>query len=245
MGYSTVNDVDIVLAQALTSARPDTTDRIPLTDIGGVRDYNRIPNTIVEDYIRFADSQIDGILTQMYYVPLRVCANGQWELEVDINEYNQNVIVTDAMNLVEGDVIRIIDDDTGTQERHQVATIVDEYTFTTVDAILTFFTATGEVRVVREQFPPPINQISARYAASFLYDKYFSAQNDPNVSEYGNKMRQVAMGQLNDILNGKTILKCQTRRGDLFGNPWADSAYAHRTPVDGYHTADRDMSQPS
>jgi len=243
VGYCSTNDVDKILAQALTSATPDTTDKIPLTDIGGIRDYNRVPDEVVEDYISFSGNQIDGILTEMYYVPLRICSNGQWTLDSDIDEYNQIIILTEIHSLVPGDMIRIIDDDTGSQERHEVATIIDDYSFTTVDAILIFFMASDDVRIVREQYPPPINQICARYAASFIYDKYFAAQNDPNVSEYGNKMRAVAKNQLNDILNGKTILKCQRRRGDIFGNPWIESSYAVKEPVGGFNKSERDMSE--
>ena len=59
----------------------------------------------------------------------------------------------------------------------------------------------SEVRVLRSSFPPPLNQISARYAASYIYDKYFAAQADPNTSDYGKEMRAISAGQLNDILN--------------------------------------------
>lgn len=244
MGYASVVEVDMFLAQALTSARPDSTfSKIDLINVNNVRDLNRIPNDIVEFYISASDSQIDGILSQQYKTPLKKCANGQWDLDADISEYNQIVEVTDATNLVAADEIVIRNDDTGVEEFHTVSQIIDQYSFLTTDAIETTFSG-DNIRVVRLQFPPPVNQVSARYAAATIYDKYFSAQNAPNVSDYGNALRNIAQGQINDILNGKVILKCQRRVGDRVGNPWLDSAYAHRTPVDGYHTTDRDMSKP-
>lgn len=244
MGYSSVNEVDLFLAQALTSARPDTTStKINLINIGNVRDLNRIPNDTVEYFISTADNQIDGIMSQQYKTPLKKCVNGQWSLDADISEYNQIVELSDACNLVPGDEIVIRDDVTGVEEFHTISQVLDQYSVLTVDNIQTDFSG-SEVRVVRLQFPPPVNQISARLAASYIYDKYFAAQNSPNVSDYGMTLRKEAFGSLNDILNGKTILKCQRRIGDRVGNPYLDSAYSHRTPVDGYNTADRDMSRP-
>lgn len=244
MGYCTIVEVEEFLGQALTSARPDSSQtKIRLINVNNERDLNRISDDLVEFYISTADTQIDGILSQMYMTPLKKCANGEWPLDADINEYNQTVEMSDSTNLVPGNEIVIRNEDTGEEEYHIVNTIVDQYSVTTVSPILTSFTG-DNIRVTRIQFPPPISQISARYAASYIYDKYFSAQNSPNISDYGKEMRRVAMGQLNDILNGKAILKCQRRIGDRFGNPYLNSSYTHQTPVDGYNTNDREMSDP-
>lgn len=261
--------MDLILAQALTSGRPQettTSGRTQIIGIGGIantRDTNRVPDDTVQQYISYADNQIDGILTQQYYTPFKKCANGQWSLDEDINApsgvgtdtgtdsagettSSDPLIITvdDAVNLVPGDEIIIIDDISGTEEVAIVDTVTNQYTFTVTSAIEGIFLADNDVRVVRSQFPPPLNQISARYAASYIYDKYFAAQADPNTSEYGKEMRSMASGQINDILNGKVILKCAKRRGDLFGNGYLDSAYTHREPYGGYSTTDRDMSKP-
>lgn len=270
MGYSSILEVELVLAQALTSGRPQettTSGRTKIIGIGGIshiRDTNRVPDETVQQYISYADSLIDGVLTQQYFTPFKKCANGQWALDEDINAAEVagttvagtdsagdtiaaspiTIVVNDAVNLVPGDEILLIDDLLGTQEVAIVATLVDQYTFTVTSAIEETFLADNDVRVVRSQFPPPLNQISARYAASYIYDKYFAAQASPNISEYGKEMRSISAGQLNDVLNGKTILKCARRRGDIFGNPWLDSSYTHREPYGGYNSNDRDMSKP-
>lgn len=244
MGYCSVVEVDGFLAQALSSARPDSTlQKIKLININNVRDLNRIPNDIVEFYISSSDNQIDGILSQQYKVPLVKCANGQWSLDAPISEYNQVVELNDATNLVEGDEIVIRDDDTQIEEFHIVNTRIDQYSVTTVDPIRTEFSGEN-VRVVRLQFPPPINRMSALFAAAQIYDKYFSAQSSPNISDYGKALRNMAYGHVNDILNGKVILKCQRRIGDRMSSATLDSSYSHRTPVDGYNTSDREMSKP-
>ncbi len=246
MGYCTTYEVDLILGQALTSARAENAEfgvKQKLWEIGHVRDKNVIPDDVVNYYISLGDSQIDGILSQQYMTPLKDCVHGQWDLDADIDEYNQVVEISNTRNLNVGDQILIYNSNNGDTHEDSIATIIDQYSFTVL-APMTNFIGSGIV-VKRIMSPPPINQVSARYAASFIYDKYFSAQNDPNVSDYGNKMREVAMGQLNDVLNGKVILKRQERIGDRLGNPWLDSSYAHRKPVDGYNTSDRDMSKPS
>ncbi|MHA2279287.1 MAG: hypothetical protein ACXAC5_00140 [Promethearchaeota archaeon] len=232
-----------------------------LVNIGTVRNFNLVPEETVEFYITLADSQIDGILTQMYFTPFDRCAHGEWMLDDDINlgavegtdvgtdtsgtpdsSLSQTVVVDSAVNLVPGDEVLLHDNPTGIEEVHIVASIVDQNTFTTEDPIVGTFLADNEVRVIRTRFPPPLNQISARLSASFIYDKFFAAQAQPNVSDYGKEMRAIAMGQMNDILNGKIIVKCGDRRGDIFGNPWLSDTYAHQDR--GYNTSERDMSKP-
>ena len=155
----------------------------------------------------------------------------------------RTVVVDDASNLVPGDEVVLHNDITGEEELLVVDTVVDQNTFTVTTDIEGTWMASDGVRVIRKQFPPPLNQISARYAASFIYDKFFAAQAAPNISEYGTAMRNLAMGQMNDILNGKVIMKCARRRGDVFGNAYLDDTYSHRDR--GYATTERDMSKPT
>lgn len=244
MGYSTIAECDSLLAQALTSARP-TSDyqKVKLINVGDVRDINRVPDDVVEFYISLADSQIDGILSEQYEMPMKKCAHGEWRLQADINEYNQIVEITTACNIVPGDEVVLRDDSSGYEDLPNVVDeVIDQYSFTLYNPISGYFEA-ATTRVIRISFPPPINQISARYACSFIYDKYFSAQNAPNLSDYGKELRNIAMQQLNDILNGKVILRepCTRRIGDRFASPALDDTYAHRDR--GYATQDRNMSK--
>lgn len=248
MGYCTVIQVDQLLANAMSSARPDATgQKLTLINISASNSstpvgVNRIPDEIVEYYISLADSFIDGILSQMYKTPLRKCARGQWQLDSDINEYNQTVEI-DTRNLVEGQEILIRDDNSGNEELHTILSIVDQDSLLTIDPIVTHFSG-DEVRVVRIAYPAPIDMISARYAVSLIYDKYYASQNDPNISEYGKELRNWAMGQINDILNGRTILDCQERIGDRFASPTLDSTYALRALPQQFDVNSRDMSRP-
>jgi hypothetical protein len=242
MGYCTVYEVDLVLAQALTSSRPYSgTSRIELINIGNVRDPSTIPDELIEYFIELAGSEIDGALSQMYVTPLIRCINGQWYLQTDLDEYSQQVVMTDAVHIVPGEEIIIRDDDTDTEEPHIVQTVIDQYTIETMSAIINIFPA-DSTRVMRIMFPPPVNQIAARIAAANIYDRYFSAQASPNISDYGKEMRRMATAELNNILNGRIWLKRQTRIGDRFASPYLDSNYALRKPIEGWASSDRDRS---
>lgn len=243
MGYSTVAENDALLAQALTSAQPYATydTKTRLISVGDSRDLNRIPTEIVEYYISLADSQIDGILSHLYTTPIIKCAHGEWALRYDLSEYNQIVEISTSVNLVPGDEI-VLWDGTDEGETHIVSEVLDQYSFLLLDQPTRSFSA-DNTRVIRLSFPPPLNQISARFSCSFIYDKYFSAQSSPNVSDYGTELRKVAMQQLNDILNGKVILRepCTRRIGDRFGNAYLLDTY--HTIDRGFNSSERNMSK--
>ena len=242
MGYSSIQEIDLLLAQALTSARPDSSSSpIKLININNERDLNRIGDDTVNFYISLADSHVDGILSQMYQVPLRKCVYGQWDLASPVDEYNTTIVLSTSVNIVEGDEIAIRDDNLGIEEFAIVASITNNREIEVVTPLENTFQP-GESRVMRIAFPYPVNQISARYACSYIYDKYFAAQNSPNVSDYGKEMRSYAMGQINDILNGKSILRCQTRIGNRFAAPYLYDTYGIQDR--GFHTNDRNMSKP-
>ena len=259
----------MVLANALTSGRPETkssqlTKLIGINAIGSTRDVNRVSDEIVLQYIQFADSEIDGVLSQQFYTPFHKCANGQWLLDEDINipqvagssgdvdtagnkittttTGSTDIIVLDsAVNLVPGDEIIIHDDLTGDEEVAIVKELIDQHTIRTEDLIVgSYFVENGDVRIIRIQFPPPLNQISSRLGSSYIYDKFFSSQAQPDISEYGKEMRKIAYAQLNDILNGRINMKCARRRGDLFGNPYLDDIYQLRDR--GFNTTERNKS---
>jgi len=223
MGYTNITRTDSLLAQALTASAPTVPsgDKVSLWDIGNVRNRNEISDETVYEYIRFADDEIDSNLSEMYRTPLHKTAHGEWYLEQDIDEYNPDqIVLSDTSNLIVGDEIYIIST-TFTppiKEQHVVASIIDENTITVVEPIFTNFPAGDDTRVVRYGFPPAIVLLSTRKTVANIYDKYFAAQASPNMSEYGNTLRQLAASQMTDILNGVVILHGEDRIGNRFAN---------------------------
>tara|TARA_B100000614_G_scaffold262909_1_gene300813 strand:+ start:292392 stop:293123 length:732 start_codon:yes stop_codon:yes gene_type:complete len=218
MAYATIQLVERVLAQALTSATNSVAngDKIPLVDFGNLRNENTISEDIINQYIQWSDEEVDGALSEMYQVPLCEKADLEMMPLFSIGEYYLSLDVDKAENLVPGDVIVIFDDTQ--EERHIVDMVVNNTTVETVDTIVGTYEA-SETRVIRVKFPPPIPLISARLAAANIYDKYFAAQVSPNVSDYGKVLRGQAIRDLNNILNGRTVLHGQRRIGHRFLNP--------------------------
>lgn len=73
-------------------------------------------------------------------------------------------------------------------------------------------------RIIRVKFPDPIPWITIRLSAANLYDKFYSAQVSPNISDYGKFLREQARQKINDISNGRTILHGSHRIGNRFYN---------------------------
>ncbi len=65
-------------------------------------------------------------------------------------------------------------------------------------------------------YPPPISLITARLAASYLYDKIIMAQQEPNVSDWGKNQRSLAYDDLTSIQSGIIQLKGQVFTGLRF-----------------------------
>lgn len=219
MGYCTQKDVENIIANSLTTGTEDlssgSTNLVPLLNIGKTFKRNLITEDILDSHISISDSQIDAYLSQLYKTPF--CENVTFEAETiaDIDVSNQYLVFQDSCNLHVGDSVLITD---GTnKERHIVETLADTATVTVEDTISNNFSS--GTRVLRVEFPRPINVISSRLTAATIFDKYFSAQVSPNMSEYGKQQRQLGISDIEGILEGKIILHGQRRIGKRFINP--------------------------
>lgn len=226
MGYCTENDIEKTIAQALTTATAATTDDLGtlsnLLNVGNVLDKNLVPTTNVDYYIQLADSEIDGILSQLYKTPFCEKCDFETILFSDISEYNEYIVLETYCPLAAGDIVILTD---GTiEERHEIDTVVDGSTFSTVSEIQYDFSA--GTRILRVAYLPPIRFISARIASANIYDKYFSSESSPNTSDFGNQLRTLAYTRLNEVLNGSIILHGEHRVGRRFYNPNLVDQYA-------------------
>ena len=77
MGYCTETDITRTIAQALTTATASTSDDLgtysSLLNVGNTLDKNLVTTANVNYYIQLADSEIDGVLSQLYSTPF--CEN--------------------------------------------------------------------------------------------------------------------------------------------------------------------------
>lgn len=219
MAYSNIALVERILAQALTSSTPsDLTAPVDLLKIGNVLDSNQVPTDIVDQYIAWADNEIDGNVSSLYTTPLFEHSNFETTLLSNIDDYNNYIVTSDPSPFYIGDFV-IISDGTH-EEKHTISAIIDpldKNVFETSEVIDYAFLAGA--RVLRVTYPDPISLTSARYAAASVYDKYFMSQSAPGQSEYGKELRKMANQTMIDILSGSIILHGQHRIGRGFYNP--------------------------
>lgn len=218
MGYCSRIDVQNIIAQALTSSTATTPDSLnsysSLLNIGNSFDKNMITNSIVDYYIQMADREIDGRLTNLYITPFCETANFETVLFSDIYEYNSYIITERVCPLQVGDEVILIYENN--EERHTIVDIISSTVFETEESILFNFPA--DSRIVRVSYPDPIRFISARYAAATIYDKYFAAESSPNSSKFGEQIRTLGDNDIQNILDGVTILHGIHRIGRRFYN---------------------------
>jgi len=92
----------------------------------------------------------------------------------------------------------------------------------------TYTSETSKVSIVK--VPEPIPLVTARLSVSYAFDELFSADQDPDISTYGEKQRQLANFAIDGILDGTIRLFGQEHTGrrfvrgtilDTFGLPTA------------------------
>jgi hypothetical protein len=66
------------------------------------------------------------------------------------------------------------------------------------------------------EYPDPIPLIAARMASSYLLDRLFSAEQSPDVSNYGKTQRNLARASVEGILSGEILLFGQEHTGRRF-----------------------------
>jgi len=224
MGYATINQVQQLMHQALTSATSTDLDTLDnLINIGNTFDNNLITTATIEQYISWADDEINAAINELYRTPL--CENADFEtnLAADIDPYNATIVTEKACPFNPGDTILLAID--GDYERHEIDEAISRTVFTTVDSIVADYDA-ALTRLVRVRYPDPIPFVATRLSVANIFDRYFTAQSDPNVSEYGKHLRAMATTQLNNILNGRTILHGQHRIGEAFVSPYLKRRYS-------------------
>ena len=192
-------------------------------------DTNNISEDLVNQYIAWADNDINAKLSVLYSTPIPPYANYEAALLGDIDPDHNPYIVLDRPGLFSvWDTIFLTD---GTNEEwHVVDSVTNGTIIQTVTAITHDFGA-DDTRVIRYAYPYPITQCSARYAAANIYDKYFASQTDPNTSEYGRFLKQQVRQDLNNILNGRTVLHGARRIARRFYNPNLDDEYGLRGTI--------------
>jgi phage gp36-like protein len=205
MGYSTRFEFEQALANALTTANPvedAVTNTINIADIGNTI-HSTLTNEQVLQYIRWADENIDGWLRDVYRTPLKRVNRGCFPVIIDVTAGDDFVFLADATRFNEGDLVLIRDDANSQQLTIDAVPTDTKLEFTA--PITSSYLATS-TNIERIRYPDPIPKMSARLAAAYFFDKYFSAQQDQNASNYGKYLRQLVYQDVNLVASGKIRL---------------------------------------
>jgi hypothetical protein len=104
MGYSVRAEVEQALANALTSGNPTGGGVVSITTIG-----NTLSDTVSDDqiaqYIRWADEQIDAVISSIYRTPLRRVNKGTFRLAADAVAGDDFLLLEDAGALNEDNLV--------------------------------------------------------------------------------------------------------------------------------------------
>jgi hypothetical protein len=238
MAYSTPTEAKIALANALTSGNPAAPGPQPITDIQNTLTAT-IPVAEFLQYIRWADQEIDAALSGVYKVPLKRVNVGTFSLAVDVTAGDgltpaNAIVLKDATRFLPDDVIYLRD--SISLEELVIASVLDEYRITVTTPAINSYLAVNS-RVERIRYPDPIPLVSAKMAAAHLYDKYFAAQVDGNKSEYGVRLRQDAVDDLNNVLSGTVrllIADANVYTGRRYYNAALDDAHSTRAEPKEY-----------
>jgi hypothetical protein len=223
MAYATLQNVYDIIGQAMTSATNSVVNgaAVPLWSFGKSKNANTIPDDVVYQYLTFASDQIDAGLSELYVTPFIEKTDLEMRLLEDVDAYNDLVYIDRASVLNPGDTLVFID--SLTEEKHTVVS-TDNYLVELDSSLMGVYTVENS-RVIRVKYPPTITLICARLAAANIYDKYFSAQVNPDNSNFGKTLRRWALSDINSILNGIIILHGQKRIGHRFFNPTLRDRY--------------------
>ena len=163
-------------------------------------------------YIRLAQQEIDSRLRPFYTCPLRRTKQFETDILNNISAGSSiNINVWDSSVFYKGDSVRLQSKDA--MELSIVTNIPDDKTIT-VNTVLNNYIEGSKVSIVK--FPDPIPLIAARFAVSFAFDALFTAQQAPDVSEYGKEQRKLALNSMDNILTGSALLVGQEHTGRRF-----------------------------
>lgn len=237
MAYCNQIQVELTLAQSLTTANPSNLSTpAKLSNLGTRASTFTIPPESFQFFMSQSDSIINAALSQQYVIPLIEKCDLQMKLTSPISEYSDVIFVDDFANLEVGDTLIITD---GVNQDKLVVSTINYNSSFLVETMPVNSYEFGS-RVLRVRFPDPIPYIAARLTAASIYDKHLKAQTDPGKSDYGDMLRKNAINDLNNIREGRTILKAQ-RVGWRFANPNLITRYT----VKGALEQDGTLSEPN
>ena len=208
--YCTIDDLRRVLPEKISIG--DVNIGTPTPGRQSTKRSSITPQSAAE-YVEYAQQEIDSRLRPCYLTPLRRIKSFETYLENSIGAgTNITVTVHDSSVFNLGDLVRF--QNINDMETATITSFPSLTTFT-VDSLQNPYSDTnGKVAIIK--FPNPVPIMTARLACSYLFDRLFVAEQEPDVSNYGKAQRTMAANSMDKILSGEIKLEGQEFTGRRF-----------------------------
>lgn len=220
MPYCTVSDLSRILPEKVKIG--DSNIGVPSPGRAGNQGSQRSNISPAESmyYIQYATEYIDGRLKPFYVTPLRRIKSYETILMSNLSAGNNvTVSVEDAGAFISGGMVRL--QDNNNMETAMIVTppIINQTSITTtlvLDAVHSNYFTSDNARISILGYPDPMPLVTAQMAVSFILDRLWSSEQSPDVSLYGKTQRNLARGQIENILSGEVLLFGQEMTGRRF-----------------------------
>lgn len=199
---------------------------------------DQLPESDVIHYIRQAQEEINARLQAFYVTPLRRIKKMEYSILNSLTAGTSvSVSVADSNYFCKGDVVSVQNSDIF--EQATISSVTNNFNIV-LDRLNNNYLSSDGCLISLLKFPEPIPFITARLAVSIAFDRLYSSDQSPNVSSYGVTQRQLALNDLDGILDGSIKLFGQEMTGrrfirgtlfDAYKNPVKDFQFGREKPA--------------
>ena len=222
--YCTVQDVITLLPENVTVG--DQNIGTPVPGKCSTTGRSKItPDEIIE-FIKFAQQEVDARLRPIYVCPLRrIKIHETGVLNYAPSGSNVKISVHDSGPFAKNQLIRL-----QSECNYEESLVSDVKNLDQIVVSKTISDYDSQSLISILEYPDPIPLMTARLAVSYLFDRLFAAEQSPDVSNYGNQQRKMAMFSMDSILSGTVILMGQEHITKRFVRVSLFDSY--KTPTD-------------
>ncbi len=218
MAYATIEDLRTLLPENITIG--DTT---AINVLQGKRDT--ISTTVANKYLQYAVQYVDAKLNGIYLTPLERVISARTTIVSNMLPSSTDVMVNDITQFRVGACVRL--SDTNGTEISRIEDVPENFDegngaqcnvhhLTLSAPTLNAYDSGSSAVVEMLLYPDPVSIMTARFAVSFMFDKLFTTDGTPDVSNYGKSLRNLAREDMDAIVTGQTRLKSQQWVGKRF-----------------------------
>jgi len=218
MAYASIDDMRALLPENITIGNVVTPNPVaPKRDT--------ISTKTAQKYLEFAIQHVNASLSSVYLTPLKRVVVARSQIVHNMLPSSTDVMVSDVTEFVVGGCVRLTD--TNGTEVGRIADIPSQFDegdgllcntrhLTLASPTLNAYDSGSLAIIEMLIYPEPVNQMTAMFAIAFAFDKLFSTDGSPDVSNYGKTMRNNAREMMDNIVGGITVLRGQQFRGKRF-----------------------------